>query len=63
MSVQPVFTGRVVDGDQGLPLLDCEGDGGGKLQADLFALGVEGVVVYEGDAAERAVDGGLGKER
>ena len=45
--------GWVVDGDEALPLLDGEGNGGIDAQAHRLALGVEGVEVDVGDDPER----------
>ena len=48
--------GGVVDGDEGVPLADDEGDAGVKVETDLLAGGVEGVAVAEGDDAQGVLD-------
>ena len=61
MSIQTVLTCRVVDGNQALPLLDCERFGGVDAEADGLTLRVEGIEVDVSNYTERAVGGRVGK--
>ena len=61
MPAQSIRAGRVVDGDEALPLLDGEWFGGIDAEPHALALGVEGVEVDVGDDAQRAVGRGVGE--